>query len=99
MDEVSAYPCVGIGCVPEVLETAPRKIIEEHIIMVHGGGKASMADCGSGYTRRALQKGPAIDEALHCIHISTKRSDETPRSNQINVRRIPSEIGGARRER
>jgi hypothetical protein len=75
VDEVFAYPCLRIGRVPEVLEAAARKIIEERIVMVPGYGKASTANCGSGYTRRAFQKGAAIDERLQCIHISTGRND------------------------
>jgi replication-associated recombination protein RarA len=57
------------------VKTAPRKIIKECIIMVPGDGKTSIADCGSGYTRRTFQKCAAIDESLQCIHTSTERSD------------------------
>jgi hypothetical protein len=53
------------------VETAPRKIIEECIVMVPGDGKASTADCGSGYTRRTFQKCAAINERPQCSHIST----------------------------
>jgi len=75
VDEVSAYPRVRIGRVPEVLEAAARRIIEKRIVMLPGDGKASTADCGSGYKRSAFQKGAAIDERSQCIHIVTERRD------------------------
>ena len=86
MDEVSAYPCLRIGRVPEVLEAAARKIIEERIVMVPGDGKASTADCGSSYTAAPSRKVRRSTNVFNVFIFLPNEVIEIPRSSQINVR-------------
>jgi hypothetical protein len=90
VDKVSAYPCLRIGGVPEVLEAAARKVFKERVVIVPGDRKAPAANCRHGDTGRTFQKGAAIDERLGRTHrFWHTKWVENPRSGRIEVRPNP----------
>jgi DNA polymerase (family X) len=84
VDKVSAYSCLRIGGVPEVLEAAARKIIKEHI--VPGVAKLLPQTAATATPAAPSRKVRRSTNLLDVFIVSAQSELELPGSSRIEVR-------------